>query len=114
MKKPSARRVIAATCTPGRPNVVRALFNSSSRPANAPLNTCSLAFGKAMPGCSPVALELLPGGGMGRVIGGGADVETGVGAFGAGAGGGGGDTVAAFFAAMAATAEPGVITIVFS
>ena len=61
------------------------------------------------------ALVLLPTGGIGRVIGG-ADVETGVGvaaAFGAGAGGGG-DTVAAFFAAMAATAEPGVITIVFS
>src|SRR5687768_4882640 len=102
---------MAATWTPGRPSVVKALFNSSSRPANAPLNTCSLAFGNATPACSPVAL--VPPGGIGRVSGG-AAVETGVGAaaFGAGGGGAAAAIAEAFFAAMAATAEPGVITMV--
>ena len=41
----SARRVIAATCTPGRPSVVRVFTSSSSRPANWPDNTCSFARG---------------------------------------------------------------------
>src|ERR671910_3122581 len=102
MKKPSARRVIAATCTPGRPSVVNALLSSSSRPANAPLNTCSFAFGSAT-GCSPVALEL---DGTARIA-----VAVAPEAFGAG---GGGAIAEAFFAAAAATADPGVITIVFS
>src|SRR5262245_38687568 len=100
MKKPSARRVIAATCTPGRPSVVRALFNSNSRPANAPLNTCSFAFGRAI-GCSPVApveLDDPVRSAVGALVG----DEAGFGAGAAGAGA----IAEAFFAAAAATAEP--------
>ena len=72
-------------------------------PANAPLNTCSLAFGSAI-GCSPVA-EFAPDG-TARIA-----VAVAPEAFGVG---GGGAIAEAFFAAAAATADPGVITIVFS